>query len=186
MTLDASKVRVAITGAVYFAASSASAPANATDPVPAGYRDVGFISEDGVTEAYEDDVEEIVAWQGATVVRTVLTSSEATLAFQMIETNKNSLELYHKGSEITGPGPFVLKVKPPTQVRQKMIFDVIDGDKHIRIYIPDGEVKERGEIVYASGEPVGYEVTVTAYPVADGDDQVVLYKYSDDEAWGAS
>lgn len=192
MSLNAGNVRVAVTGAVYIADQTAANPTNATDPVPAGYRDVGYISEDGVTEAYSDDYEEIVAWQGATVVRTVLTSSSATLTFQVIETNKNSLELYHKGSQVTGSGPYVLKVKPPKQVRWKIIFDVIDGDKHIRLFSPDGEVGERGETVYANGEPVGYEVTVTAYPVEDDEEtvedgkQVVLYKFSDDSAWGAS
>ena len=41
---------------------------------------------------------------------------------------------------------------------------MIDGGNLERVYIPAGEVVEIGEKVYANGEPIGYEVTVTAYP----------------------
>jgi hypothetical protein len=40
----------------------------------------------------------------------------------------------------------------------------------IRTYIPAGEVTEVGDKVYASGEPVGYEITITAYPDASIED----------------
>jgi len=48
--------------------------------------------------------------------------------------------------------------------RQSFILDVVDGAELLRTYIPQGEVTEVGDVVYASGSAIGYEVTITAYP----------------------
>ncbi|MFD9949685.1 hypothetical protein ACFWYW_55635 [Nonomuraea sp. NPDC059023] len=184
MALDAAKVRVAVTGAVYAGPTSATAPTSATSSVPAAYNDMGYISEDGVTEAYDEDTQDIQAWQGGAIVRTLISSSKATLQFTMIESKASTLELFHKGStmESLGVNGYKIDVKTPNVVRKKFILDVLDGDKHIRIYVPDGEVTERGEITYVNDDTISYNVTVTCYPVAD----VVLTKFSDDVNWSYS
>ena len=43
------------------------------------------------------------------------------------------------------------------------MFHIIDGSEIKRIAIAEGELTERGETVYASGEAIGYECTVIAY-----------------------
>lgn len=185
MALDAAKVRVAVTGAVYTGPTSATAPTSATSSVPATYNDMGYISEDGVTEAYDEDVQDVQAWQGGAIVRTLISSSKATLAFTMIESKASTLELYHKGStmeDLGGGNGYKIDVKTPNVVRKKFILDVLDGNTHLRIYVPDGEVTERGEITYVNDETISYPVTVTCYPVND----VVLTKFSDDAYWGYS
>lgn len=184
MTLDAQKVRVAVTGAVYAGPTSATAPTSATSSVPATYNDLGYISEDGVVEAYDEDVQDIQAWQGGSIVRTLISSSKATLAFTMIESKASTLELYHKGStmESLGANGYKIDVKTPNVVRKRFILDVLDGNTHLRIYVADGEVTERGEITYVNDETISYPVTVTCYPVGG----VVLTKFSDDAYWGYS
>jgi hypothetical protein len=183
MTLDAQKVRVAVTGAVYAGPTASTAPTSAVSAVPAGYNDLGYISEDGVTEAYDEDVQDIQAWQGGAIVRTLISSSKASLSFTMIESKASTLELYHKGSTMEAvSGGFKIDVKLPNVVRKKFILDVLDGSTHLRIYVPDGEVTERGEITYINDETISYNVTITCYPVAD----VVMTKYSDDAYWGYS
>jgi 1,2-phenylacetyl-CoA epoxidase catalytic subunit len=101
----------------------------------------------------------------------------------MIESKASTLELFHKGStmeEITDG--YKIDVKSPNVVRKKFILDVLDGSTHLRIYVPDGEVTERGEITYVNDETISYNVTVTCYPVND----VVLSKFSDDAYWAYS
>ena len=49
MALVAENVRVAVTGAVMVGPTSAPAPTDADTP-PTGFDDLGYISEDGVTE----------------------------------------------------------------------------------------------------------------------------------------
>jgi hypothetical protein len=187
MTLDAQKVRVAVTGAVYAGPTSVTAPTSAISSVPAEYNDLGYISEDGVTEAYDEDVQDIQAWQGGAIVRTLISSSKATLAFTMIETKASTLELYHKGSTVEQIADgYKIDVVTPGVVRKSYLLDVLDGSKHIRMYVRDGEVTERGEVTYVNDETISYPVTVTCYPVDVSGKSVVLTKYSDDINWSYS
>lgn len=184
MALDSDKVRVAVTGAVYAGPTTAVAPTSAVSVVPATYLDLGYISEDGVTETYDEDVQDIQAWQGGTIVRTLISSSKASLAFTMIESKASTLELYHKGStmESLGANGFKIDVKTPNVVRKRYILDILDGTTHLRLYVASAEVNERGEITYVNDETISYPVTITCYPVAG----VVLTKFSDDAFWGYS
>lgn len=184
MTTSADNVRVGITGELNVGAVGTSGPTTSTSTLNGGFVGLGYVSEDGVTEEYSDTVEDIVAWQNATVVRSTTTESKATLQCTLIETKGEVLELFHKGStvEVVSAGEWKIDVLAPTADPRAFVFDVVDGTKHIRIYVPNGEVSERGAIVYANGEPVGYDVTITCYPVAG----VVLTKYSDDASWGYS
>jgi hypothetical protein len=177
MTLDATNVRVALSGAVYSAPLLTAQPTTPSETWPVGWVDLGYISEDGVTEAYSDDSEVIKAWQGGATVRTVITSTEATFAFTCLETRKDVWETYHKGSLLTDDGATAtMQVRNATAAERMFGFDVIDGTNHVRIVVARGEVSERGEIVYRNNEPVGYELTITAYPNADG---VTAIKMSD-------
>jgi hypothetical protein len=185
MSLLSAAVRVGITGEMYVAPTSTTAPTTSVSALNASFIGLGYVSEDGVTESYEDTVEDIVAWQGARVVRSTTTESKATLACRLIETKGETLELYHKGSSVSAvaAGQWKIDVVAPTSDPRSFVLDVLDGSKHIRIYVPNGEVTERGEIVYANGEPIGYEVTITCYADANG---IVLTKFSDDTNWGYS
>ena len=70
--------------------------------------------------------------------------------------------------------------EPQVEALLRRVIDVIDSDTHIRLYIPNGEVTERGEVTYANnGEALSYPVTITCYPV----DDVLLTKFSDAVAW---
>jgi len=184
MTTLADNVRVGITGELNVAPVGTAAPTTSVSTLDTAFIGLGYVSEDGVTESYEDTVEDIVAWQNATVVRSTTTESKATLSCTLIETKGEVLELFHKGSsvEVVSAGQWKIDVLAPEADPRAFVLDVIDGSKHIRIYVPNGEVTERGEIVYANGEPVGYEITITCYPV----NGVVLTKFSDDASWGYS
>lgn len=187
MTLEADNVRVALTGAVYSAPTGTDVPTNPTDVWPDGWVDHGWISDGGVVEGYADQVKEIRAWQNGIVVRRMITGSDATFQFEMIETKGSNLELYHKSSQVEdlGGGVASLKVRPPGADRKMFGFDVIDGDEHVRIIVTDGEVTQRSNITYKSDSEIGYGVTITAYPVElDGDDfESVATKLSASAAW---
>jgi hypothetical protein len=185
MSLLSAAVRVGITGELYAGPTTSDAPTTSASALDSDYTGLGYISEDGVTEAYNDTVENIIAWQGATVVRANTTESTATLQCRLIETKGATLELYHKGSEVevVSSGQWKIDVVAPTPDVRSFVFDVLDGTKHLRIYVARGEVTERAEIVYANGEAIGYDITITCYP--DGNN-VVLTKFSDDANWGYS
>lgn len=184
MTLQAEQVRVGITGELYKAPMGTTAPTDSTGALNAAFVGLGYVSEDGVTESWDDSVDNIVAWQNATTVRAVTTESTGTLALTLIETKGSVLETFHRGSDVVAAGgEFRLDVKPIQSDPSAWVLDVVDGDKHIRIYLGNAEITERGEVVYANGEPIGYPITITCYPDSNGN---LMQKFSDDPAWGDS
>jgi hypothetical protein len=163
MALDSTKVRVAVSGAVSMGAVGAAAPSG-TGSALTGLTDLGLISEDGVTETRDRSTDTIKAWQNGATVRTVVTDGALTYHFKLLETKKETVELYY-GTTVTAAatdGSFVI-IPTATGGRRAFVLDVVDGAELIRTYIPQGEVTEVGERVYNNGEAVGYEVTITAY-----------------------
>lgn len=185
MALDATKARVGITGAIYKAPLGSTAPTDATTALAAAYLDLGYISEDGIEESWDDSVQRFVAWQNATVIRSAVTDSVGTLTFQMLETKKTTLEAFYRGSTVTTPsaGNYRIQVKPIVAAPSAWVFDIVDGSKLIRKYIGNGEITERGSIMYANSEMVMYPVTLTFYPDANGN---LMEQYSNDAAWVAA
>jgi hypothetical protein len=180
---DVDNVRVGITGGVRVAAVGTTAPTDPSAAYDVGWAELGYLGEDGIEEAPNEDRKEIKAWQGGAIVRRVISSSEVTFKFTVIETNKDVWELYYPGSTLaTATGVTTLTVKTPSPDPRAFAFDVIDGDIHTRILVPKGEISDKGNLVYKNDEPVGYEFTLTCYPASDG---TVMLKLTDDTAVAA-
>lgn len=165
--LDSANVNVAVTGGVAFAPTATTAPVDASTALPVDWLQVGYISDDGVVETRERSTSNIVAWQNADVVRTVTTESSISVQFTAIETNPNSIQLYY-GSEVDTTDGSVSIVPADSGGRRSIVVDYVDGDKFVRLYLPEAEVTEVGDLTLASGDPVGYDVTLTGYPSASG------------------
>ena len=163
MATDSANVDVAVTGAVSYGEVGATAPTDAQTALGIGYTDVGYLSDDGVVEARDRSTNNIVAWQNSDVVRTTVTESSISVAFTMIETSQASLELFY-GAALDDSDGSIEIVPGNTGGRKAVVVDYVDGDKYVRLYIPQGEVTEVGETTLAGGEAVGYEVTVMGYP----------------------
>lgn len=164
MTLNSANVDVAVSGAVAYAPMGSTAPTDADTPMTTPYVDIGYISSDGVVEARDRSTSNIVAWQNADVVRSVVTEASITVAFTGIETNKATLELFYGSALNTVDGS--IKIIPgATGVRRSVVVDYIDGTKYVRLWLPQAELQEVGETTLTSGgDPVGYEMTLRGYP----------------------
>lgn len=164
MSLNAADVQVGVTGAIYVAPHATAAPTAEDSALDAAFDDLGYASDDGVTEKRDQSRDKIKAWQGAKVVRETITESSLSYQFTLIETNARTVEVYY-GTAPDGTGRLV--VDPSANGgRKAWVIDVLDGAKLTRIYVPEGEVTEVGEQKYKNGEPIGYEVTITCYPSA--------------------
>jgi hypothetical protein len=173
--MDAELARLGVTGALRVA------PMGTTTPVdmaawPTGWIDLGYISDDGITESRDEDRQDFVPWQETTPIRTEVTRSIVTFQATLWESNFNTISLYYRvgvddftsfGTGDTAGVYFDEKGKPKQDLRAFGI-DVVDGVYARRAVLPMGEVTERGDIVYKSDTLIGYEVTITAYPGADG------------------
>lgn len=168
MARTVANVWVGADGRAYVAATSATAPTGADSSLDGSWTELGWINEDGLTEASNEDFTEVKGWDG-TVIRKIRTSAERTFAFTCMETNKAVLELFYPGSSVTAAsGGSKIEVESSAPDRRAFVFDVIDGDAVARYYVGNGEVSERGDVTHAAGEAVAYTFTVTAYPDTDG------------------
>ena len=80
----------------------------------------------------------------------------------LLETNADTLALYYGGTVDPADGSIVID-PAATGGRKSFVSDLIDGTDAVRTYIPAGEILAIGDQVYQNGEPVGYDVTITAY-----------------------
>jgi predicted ribonuclease toxin of YeeF-YezG toxin-antitoxin module len=86
-----------------------------------------------------------------------------TFSAVLLETKLATIELY-TGSTVTqavSEGNYSFD-STALRARKAFVLDVVDGAELIRIHAPYGIVTEVGDLVYANGEAVGYEVTVSA------------------------
>jgi hypothetical protein len=164
MALDSSNVRVAVTGAVYKGVTGTTAPTSASSSLNAAFKDLGYVSEDGVTETRDRSTNQIKGWQNADLVREVVTDASYALTFTLIETKKETVETFY-GATADGSDGSVDIVPSATGGRAVWVVDVIDGGELIRIHMASAEVTEVGDQVYQSGEAIGYQVTVKGYAV---------------------
>lgn len=173
MALSADNVRVAVTGGIFVAPTGTTLPTDPDEVLDGEFDDLGYVGEEGITEAQASDVTDILAWQNSAVVRKVQTSHDLTYALTLIETKTEVLETFY--------GPLdgaVVEVTGDQLGRKSFVIDVVDGEHDIRIVVPEGQVTERGDITYANGEAIGYPITITAYPDDSG---VKAYIYRDSD-----
>lgn len=174
MASNALLALVGATGVASTAPTGSTAPTD-LDPLAVAWNDLGYISQDGMTQAVDEEQQSWTPWGALSPIRTQVTSSKKTYAITCWESNATVLGLYYKVPDadlvadgVTGLVAFAESDKPAPD-RRAFCFDILDGaDNQIRIYIPLGEVTERGDVVYKSDDLVGYPMTVTAYPGPDG------------------
>ena len=144
----------------------------------AGFTEIGWISEDGLNEAVDAASETFRAWQGATVVRKSITSSDRTFSFSALEENATTQGLKYRGERPTETGG-VSKITVKNQTKPDLrvwVIDLYDGDHQKRYLIERGFYEVTGEQTYnASGitmleitvTPIGDYVELTSVPTAD-------------------
>ena len=142
-----------------------------------------YVSEDGLTLSPSRSTTEIKDWSGATV-RKVLESFDGTLSWTMISTNAGALSIAFGSSHITTAAATAqhgAQVRAPLGAslpeEQAWVFLMKDGDARIIIVVPDGQITEVGDVTFASNVAVGWQVTLSCYPDANGN---CIYIMTDD------
>lgn len=166
---DVTKVDAGLSIAAAVAPTGSTAPTDSITALNAAFKDLGIISEDGLLEAMNVSTNEVKGSDGS-VVRVLKSSSQKTFKIKFLESNGNVLDLFYvKPTNSVVSGKTTLTVKPPTtRDLRAFVFDILDGSKHRRIWIPFGEITDFGDISYKNSDSVAYEATITAYIDSNG------------------
>ena len=165
-------------GAVYRAPLGTALPTDAASQLDAAFKDMGYISEDGVTNSNSPNTEKVRAW-GGQVVLIVSTEKPDTFKLTFLESlNENVLKTVYGDSNVTvdaQAGTINVVANADALTDHVYVIDVaMRGGAMKRVVIPSGALSALGDIVYKDDEPIGYETTLDAMPDGSGNNH---YEY---------
>ena len=158
-------------GAIHCAPLGTELPTDTAAELNAAFKDLGYASDEGVTNANSPSTEKVKAWGGDTVLDT---QSEKPDKFKMtlIEAlNINVLKAVYGDGNVTGSlqQGIVVKANGKDSDYCSWVIDMILKNGAVkRIVIPSACITELSEITYADSKSVGYGITLSAVPDTAG------------------
>lgn len=151
-------------GHVYRAPIGSTIPTDATTALASAFIDMGYISEDGVTNANSPEMETIKAW-GGTPVLIVQTSKEDTFQLKFISAlNFEVQKMVHGVQNVSGSALATgLSVSANAKELENYIYIIemiATGNVAHRVVIPCAKPSAIGDVTYSDSEAVGYDVTL--------------------------
>jgi hypothetical protein len=163
-----------VTGSVMRAPKGTPLPTDASTAPNAAFVDSGYITEDGCTLADAQTWVDIKDW-GGDIVRRIKSESIVTIAASFLEVNANSAKAAFGDSNVsTTGGQIAIKINAKEPGRASWLFNMLDGDRYIRLVVSDGQVTDRADMQFTRQGAVVIPVTITAYPDINGD-TVIIY-----------
>lgn len=170
-------------GVMFRAPIGVELPADAVSELAEDFIDQGIVGEDGVTQAITRDTEDVKAY-GGDVVYTLQTDFGEEFTVVMYESrNVELLKTVFGDDNVTddGEGNITVLHNKTKLPRSTFVFDhLIDGGVKRQV-IEIGQVVSVGDIVNVHTDIVKYELTIKAFPNADGN-VLVEYIGTDDGA----
>lgn len=158
-------------GAIYRAVAGTTLPTDATTALAAAFKQLGYVSEDGLTNTNSPESDEVKAWGGDTVL-TLQKSKSDEFKLTLIESlNEDVIKAVYGSANVTGTIATGLQIKANSTEAEEGVWAIdmiLRGNKLKRIVIPDGKISELGDIVYKDDEAIGYEITINALPDSSG------------------
>lgn len=171
------------TGAILSGPETDTIPETIDDFVFEGLVDSGYVNEDGVTITPSETTETIRDW-ALNVIRRILTEFDGTVAWTHLELSVAALRTYMGDEQVevveaTADAGTKVRAAIAGKVRpvKAWYFKVKDGERRIVVFVPHGQVTERGEIPLTASGAVTLPVTLSTTPDAAGNS---IYIYTDD------
>jgi len=110
------------------------------------FKDLGYITDDGVNVSPSVDLTDIKAWQSAVPVKTTLDSVTLELKFSMLEVKLDTWQLYFFNTTATnnfGQGKFQISSSPGSQEKALIIDWTDDNNDKTRLVLPKAILADR-------------------------------------------
>ena len=170
ITRAADLLEVGANGAGWTAPLGTSSPGDPDVQPLSPWLPLGAVSEDGLTQGFDEDSQSFTPWGYTAPIRTTITSSLRTFSLTVWETGRTtvqSLQYRIPTADLvptSGLTTFA-ETASPVPDRRAFWFVVLDGDTFKRgFFVPEGEITERSDVTHKQDEIAGFEWTITAYP----------------------
>lgn len=180
-------IRKALSGSVFIAEATAAgiedlteATGTAPDQViglaalPVDYRDLGLLSDDGVSHSSETTSSDVTSWQNVSPSRSDITSEITTISLLAQETSLVTLGLYSGSAfsslvvDATTGELSIPKAARPSSKFYRLLTLAVDenefGEIYLARYFPRAKITGKAEQAFAKGDtPIGWGLTFQGY-----------------------
>ncbi len=174
--LNSGEVRVAGSGAIWKAPLGTALPADSTTAWGTGFVNLGYAT-DGFTVSQALKTQGITPWQTLEQVRLIATELIRSIAFEAIQSNKDTVALAWGGATIT-PGTLgAYSMDIPTEQLTGFILgiDWNDGITNQRLIVQNAALMSLPAIKFVRTDAVKYPLDVVALAPADGTKSILIY-----------
>lgn len=159
-----------VSGAVHVAPKGTAVPTDATSPLSSAYVALGYVSDAGLENTNDMSISTIKEWGGLVVYNSL---DELTDQFKLTLIEAKNIDVlkaaYGDANVTEENGTIHVKVNADDPQERVWVFDIaLRGGVAKRIVISDGAVTARDAIIYTASDPVGYGLTISAYPDENG------------------
>ena len=158
-------------GAIFRAPLGTALPKSYSEQLNAAFKNLGYVSEDGIVNGNSPSGDKVRAWGGATVLN-YMDDKPDTFQMKLLEAfNSDVLKTIYreKNVKVETNGDIAVTVTAEDMEQFAWVIDMIlKGGRAKRIVIPTASITEMQEINYRDNEPIGYGITLSAEPDASG------------------
>lgn len=161
-----------IAGGVYVAPLGTALPTDATSPLDSAFKNLGYVSEDGLENSNDLTMSGIKEWGGAIVYRSLTEMIDNFMLALLESTNIDVLKTVYGDKNVDqdlSSGNISIDVIAEDPQELVYVFELaLRGNKKKRIVIPDAAITARESISYKAEDAIMYGITVSAYPDENG------------------
>lgn len=165
-------------GAIFSAPLGTTAPTSAVAVIDNAFKDLGYVSQDGVTRGMSKSTSTVREWGGGAVLVTE-DEKTATVKLKLIEYLNTEVQKFVHGSEnVTGAlstGIHISINDKDTEEHVIVIDQIMKGGVPQRMVINRGVITEIGDTVFKSNDTVAYDLTILAMIPASGGNKIDEY-----------
>lgn len=158
-------------GAISVAPIGTTLPPDATTALDQAYVNLGYCTEDGLTNENTRSSTDIKAW-GGDIILSIQDEKTDRFQFTLAQSmNVDVLKQYFGAANVRGTltDGISVDVNAKELEDEVWVIDMVLRNNAVkRIVIPVGKVTATESITYSDGDVVGLGMTITAYPDASG------------------
>ena len=148
-------------GYIYTAPTGTTLPTDVSSKLDDAYKVLGFVSEDGVTVAVEEDSNDLVDMNGDVMDSTFSNRSE-TIAFTLAEMKAGVFKTQYGSLNVTDEkGLITIKHNGDSHDSASYVFElVLKDNRRWRMVVPNAKLSEIGDLTISSSELCQREITL--------------------------